>query len=239
MQEHVDYFESGSGKTIILLPSLWLTSNSFYSLARKLAKRYQVIVPDLFRGKSKYENNAITINDYVKGLNSFITEKEIKDFYLIGVSFSGFIAANYVQKYPSNIERLFLVSTSPIPLYLKWKWWGFIWGYVKLFFHNIYSLKGIAINLLWFRDGLEYLFKHPKQFICDALIITRDYDHQILLMNIPTKLLFAKKDEFIPFKFMDKIRKINNLEVEVIDGYHGWFFQNEELLVKKIFDFFK
>jgi len=242
MQKCTHYQEFGKGEILVLLPSNWLTSRSYQSIAQKLAASYRVIVPDLYRGLSRYKNNALTTNDYTKKLHDFLLSLEVRNYYLIGISFSGLLASEYLYQYPSELKKVMLVSTITPILSSRRKrltlFDGFI-GYIKLFFHNILSWKGVKVNLLWLFDGAFNCFiKHPRQFFLDALIATNKLGDLESKIPVPTKILIAKKDEFIPYKTFVNIKETHNFEVETIDGYHAWFFLNEKLLVEKVFDFF-
>lgn len=237
MNEYVHHLEYGRGEVLVLVPSNWLTSRSYQSIASKLAEKYRVIVPDLYRGNSRYSKNAFSVNDYVSALHAFLNSLNIKKFYLIGFSLSGLIAVNYSKQYPSSIKKMMLVSSIKYPLNLKKHFTlltGLI-GYIKLFYHNTFSIKGMKVNLLWLSEGMNILIKHTRQFFLDALIATKYSQDEHFELSFPTKILLAKNDEFITCK---EIKKINNIEVEVINGYHTWFFLNEKLLIDEVFNFF-
>lgn len=238
MEEYTHYQEFGNGETLVLLPSNWLTSWSYKSLAQKLARKYRVIVPDLYRGLSKYKKNALTVGDYTKQLHAFLQNQRVSDYYLIGVSFSSLIASEYLYQYPSELKKAMLISTIiPIPRKRFTLLDGLI-GYMNLFYHNTFSWKGIKVNFRWLFDGVfNCLLRHPKQFFLDALIATGEPKNKGSAIPVPTKILMASKDEFIRYGDSKNTKKIHNLEIETIEGYHAWFFLNEELLVEKIFDY--
>lgn len=238
MKNYVHHLEFGNGETLVLLPSNWLTSKSYQSIAKKLSEKYRVIVPDLYRGDSKYEKNALTPNDFVATLHLFLNRLNVKKFYLIGFSFSGLIAVEYAHQYPLSIKKMMLVSSIKFPVSLKKNNFTLVAGlvgYIKLFFHNTFSLKGIKVSLLWLCDGFNFFINHPKQFFLDALIATKYSQDSSFGISFPTKIVLASNDEFIACK---EIEKIKNLEVEVVEGCHTWFFLNEELFVEKVFNYF-
>lgn len=52
-----------------------------------------------------------SIDYFVEYLESWrINMGNIKDFYLVGHDFGGFIVGNYAAKYPKNIRKLLLLS---------------------------------------------------------------------------------------------------------------------------------
>lgn len=234
MKDDIRYLEFGKGKILILLPSNWLTSRSFKSIAKKIAEKYRVIVPDLYRGKSKYKKNATTIDDYVLILHSFIESLNIEKFYLVGFSFGGLIATEYSRKYPESIKKMILVSSINLNKKRLTLATGLI-DYIKLFYHNIFSLKGIKVDLLWLYDGGNFFIKHTKQFFLDTLIITRYSENIFFTPIFPMKMLFASNDEFVVCK---EVQKNENITTEIINGYHAWFFLDERLLVEKVLNYF-
>jgi len=234
---HYVYF--GTGQNVILLPSLWLTSKSYVPLAKELSKKFKVFIPDLYRGKSKFRNEAKTLDDYTNHLNLFIRSLDLKEYCLVGVSFSGLVTLKYVLN-DTNLhpKKMFLVSTSANFLNIKHKFLLFLWGYSKLFFYNSFSLNGLKINFIWITDAFYNFFKHPKQYVLEAKIAITDYQDKITSFAMPTKLLFAERDEFISNRHINQMKNINNLEIETRVDHHTWFFYRENELAEKIIDFF-
>jgi hypothetical protein len=149
------------------------------------------------------------------------------------------IAIDYSKQYPESIKKMMLVSSIKFPLSLKRKDFTLVAGlvgYIKLFYHNIFSIEGIKVNLRWINEGINFFIRHTKQFFIDALIATKYSQDSSFELQFPIKILIASKDEFITCK---EIEKRNNIEIEIIDGYHTWFFLNEKLLITKVFDYFK
>lgn len=236
MNDYVHCLSYGNGELLVLLPSNWLTSKSYQSIAIRLAERYRVVVPDLFRGNSRYTKNATTINHYVSALHKFLENLNVRKFYLMGFSFSGMVAVDYAKQYPEDIKGMILVNSIKYPLFLKKRNFTPINGYIKLFYHNSFSLKGMKINLLWFIEGINYFFNHTKQFFLDALIAIKYSKDIILKPQFPVKILVASNDEYMNYKTPQK-RK--NIDIEVVNGNHAWYFLNEDLLIEKIFNFLK
>jgi pimeloyl-ACP methyl ester carboxylesterase len=235
-EDKIHYLECGSGNTIILLPSFGLTSRSYNQFGNFLSSNYHVIIPDLFKGQSINKKIASSFEDYSELLNSFIDKLKINNIYLIGISYSGMEAFKFVQKHPRKIKKLLLISTTIVPFQMSK--FRFFCSYTMLFINNLFSLKGIQTNLLWFVDGINNIFRHPKQIIKDINIVTNKYDLKTKKIKVPSKLIFAKKDEFIPFSTLKKMNGIENLETEIINDYHAWFFIKKMKLINKVKEFF-
>jgi pimeloyl-ACP methyl ester carboxylesterase len=234
----VHYAELGTGEPLILLPSLWTTSLSYERLGIELGKQYHVFIPDLNKTKSTFQKTIRTYDDFVEELHRFVTALHIKQFYLVGISQSGFYGAKYVRAYPQGVKKMFIVSSSVVGVDIPYKKIILAKGYIKLFSHNMTSRIGLKTNTLWLREAWLYFWRHPKQFIYEGLVATGDYGKQPLSLPVSSKLLFATRDEFIPHFLLDQMKKVKNLQTEVIDGYHCWFFFHESVLVDKIVSFF-
>ena len=238
MNGHIHHKEFGKGEPLVLLFSLGLTSYSYESCARKLAKKYRVIVPDLYRGRSRHDTNASTLDDYVEALHAFLHDVPLKRYNLIGFSFGGLIASEYLFRYPEELQKVMLVSTYPPLSQEKPTVISGMQGYMKLLYHNMYSRKGMQVNRLWFKDSLFNLFlPHPKQFFMDPIIATKKRTKKKGMIPVRTKILAATNDEFISYDQYQSMKLVENLELETVDGYHAWFFLDEALLVKKIIEY--
>lgn len=236
--ETLFYREFGEGKAVILIPSLWVTSKSYVELGRELGRYYRVLIPDIFRGKSVFPIVATNIDAYAAKLDEFIRLLHIKSYNLIGVSLSGITATKYILKYPNRPNKMFLVSTTVLPLRIKRERAMLFWGYITLLYHNSFSWEDFTINWLWIADGIENAWRHFRQAWTEGIIATSLKIENVQRLPVSTRLVFALRDEFIPQEAVSRLSKVKNLQIEVVDRYHGWFFKHENQLVKKIVEFF-
>ena len=237
--QNIHYLIGGKGRTLLLIPSLWITSKSYKEMGDKLSKYFTVVIPDIYKGKSKFSKPATDLADYINGLDDFVNKLKIKNFYLLGISFAGVIATIYASSFPVKINKLLLISSSATLIDANYKTIRLITGYFKLALNNLFSIKGLRTNTLWFVDSAQYLLRHPRQYFIEALLAIRNYANPTKEIKVPSKLIFAKKDEFLPIKVLDANLKIKNLEIELIDKTHAWIFLEQEEAVKRIRDFFK
>lgn len=238
-KETIFYREYGHGEPVVLVPSLWVTSKSYRALGQELGKFYRVFIPDIFCGRSKFSREATGIDAYASKLAVFIRRLRLKTYYLIGVSISGMIVTNYIRRNILLPKKIFLVSTTVLPLNIRHQRFTLWCGYCMLLYHNLFSLDGIATNWLWITDGLENAWRHFRQAWTEGIIATSLKIEDVNCLPVPTKLLFALRDEFIPREAVSRLLKVRNLEVETVDCHHGWFFRHEEELVQKIAQFFQ
>ena len=216
------YEEFGAGDIVILLPSLFLSSYSYRHIAESLSRFYKIIIPNLHRNNSTYLSVAKTTADYGKELDVFIRKLNLHHFHVIGFSFSTILIMKYIADYPQSADRIILVSTTLSPEKIKYKLWTLIKGYTLLITHNLYSLQGIRLNLLWLRDGIQFLIHHPHQLFADISIALCESDFSRIEITKPIKIFHATKDEFLPSNL--PVKKVENVEVENIHDYHAWFF---------------
>jgi pimeloyl-ACP methyl ester carboxylesterase len=238
-EDTIHYLEFGQGEPLVLVPSLWVTSTSYKALGQELGKFFHVYIPDIFRGKSEFSFVATDIESYVAKLAEFIQGVQLKNYYLIGVSLSGIIASKYIRASSHNPKKAFLISTTVLPLRVNHERLTLMWGYIMLVYHNMFSREGRAKNRMWIGDGLDNARRHFRQAWTEGLIASSLHIENIRQLPVPTKLVFALRDEFIPKEAVDRLSKVKNLELEIIDGYHGWFFGREEELTEKIFQYFQ
>jgi esterase/lipase len=235
----IHYYVIGKGKPLILLPSMWVTSRSYLTLGKVLSRNYKVYIPDIYRGRSIFNKNTNKLVDYENWLTQFINKLKIKDFYLVGISLSGMITNKYLNNPHPNPKRVFLVSTTILPPDLVHRRTTLLFGYIRLLYHNLFSVYGIKTNMLWTTDALVNIFRHPGQMVAEGKMAIDLEINEVGKIPVETKLLFASKDEFLPYKSVEKLKKVRNLSVEKIDGCHCWFFGKEEMLANKIKDFFE
>src|SRR3989344_8631904 len=108
LETHYKVF--GQGKPILILHGWPSSSDKWQEVAQILAKKYLVIVPDLPAfGKTQEPNLAWDTNDYIEWLREFCDNVEglQKEFYLIGHSFGGALAAKFTVQYNQLNKILF------------------------------------------------------------------------------------------------------------------------------------
>jgi len=237
---NIHYLTEGYGEYLIILPSLWATSKIFEEIGEKLAKHYSVIIPDIYKGKSKFNKPTRNINDCVFLLKSFLDKLKLEKYYLLGASYSGVIATLFSNTHPKRIKKLLLISTSATSINIKRKWLMLFTGYSKLLWNNFLTKKKTKKDYLKIPDTIKFLLTHPRQFINEAFIVTKNYDQPTTEMRVPSKLIFAEKDEFMSVQQAVEVHsQIKNLEIEVVDKTHSWGFVEQEEMVKMIKDYFK
>jgi pimeloyl-ACP methyl ester carboxylesterase len=238
-KETIHYLEFGSGKTVIILPSLWVTSRSFERLGKEMGKYYHVLIPDIYRGKSTFPHTGTSIDAYASKLEEFIDRLQIKTYFLIGNSLSGFVATEFVFRHTPLPKKMILISTTVVPLGKKHQRMELSVGHIFLVIHNLFSFDGIRTNWMWYSDGFVNMCRHFRQVVTEGLIGLSITVKVRQRLPVPTKLIFALRDEFFPRDMVKRFPMIKNLDVECVDGRHGWFFLHEKELTNMIVRYFR
>jgi pimeloyl-ACP methyl ester carboxylesterase len=233
----IHYLEGGSGKVVVLVPSLWLTSSAFLSQGEELSKKFHVYIPDIYKGESLFSRNASSFVEYSEMLHLFVQKLQIKKFTLIGISYSGFISTFYAQTYPEELQKVLLFSTSIVSLNMKFSVSLTLLGVLKMLIHNSSYEKGQKINKQWMDSSRKFFLKHPGQFINEIFIASKFNTTltQSPTFAVPIKLLAAKDDEFVKGYVVEKKhRQLKNVEVEVLNKRHAWNFSEEKQFVELV-----
>ncbi|MFX1312103.1 MAG: alpha/beta fold hydrolase [Promethearchaeota archaeon] len=107
------YNTQGEGFPLILLHGFGSKKESFMAQIPELSKHYKVIAVDMRgAGKSSRPNYHYTIDMFVEDIKGLIDYLNIEETHLLGLSFGGMIAQNFVLKYPTYIAKLILINTT-------------------------------------------------------------------------------------------------------------------------------
>lgn len=103
------YRISGEGKPVILLNSAFADMRVWSKVAGRLSQKYKVIQLDFrYSGKTEQDDSDYRLFEDLDGL---INELGLNKVNLIGLSAGGYAALEYAIKYPSKVDKIFLIST--------------------------------------------------------------------------------------------------------------------------------
>lgn len=110
-------------KTIVILHGWKLDGKKYKELQHIFEKNgYHVLAPDLPGfGTVPLLKEAMSIDDYTEYVKSYLDKNKIKRLFLIGHSFGGRVAAKFVVKYPSYVEKLILTGSPLIRTKLSFR----------------------------------------------------------------------------------------------------------------------
>lgn len=234
-----NYLVFGKGTPFIILHGWGSGSDRWTKEAEIISKQgYRVIIPDLpgFAESGKL-TRPWTVNDYVSWFEEFARLLEIQDFYLLGYSFGGALAAKIAVKYPQRVKKLFLVAAAVIRKKTAKK--GFLAKaskFVKFFyFLPYYAFFRKAVYKFIIRKS-DYVYTEGimKQTYLNA--VADDLSHHLSFIRVPTIIIWGDKDQSVP---LDNARiineKVKNSELIIIEGADHLIHKTmPELLAEKV-----
>ena len=114
------YFESGSGRTLLLLHAFPLSADQWLPQLHRVPLGWRVIAPDLrgFRGMGPaFEDlglGGLTMDDYADDVLALMTHLEIEDAAVSGLSMGGYVAFAMLRRAPERVTALVLSNTRAI-----------------------------------------------------------------------------------------------------------------------------
>jgi len=243
---NICYKTQGEGFPLILLHGYGSKKESFMAQIPELSKHFKVIAVDMRgAGKSSRPNYHYTMEmfvDDIKGLMDFL---RIEKTHLLGLSFGGMVAQNFVLKYPSYVAKLILINTmlkipenfDPEP-YIQTRIKGLefrkqdpvkaFWQSTQFGFYHKFRQKMLAnpkekFYGLWSVDDLiDYYTTNPPtpQDIRNIAYSFKTYNtsNRLNEINHETLLLTASHDVLVPKERMFEIHTIlPNSIIKVIE----------------------
>ena len=222
-----NYISIGKGAPFIILhgwnsgSDRWIKEAEIISQAMSRAEGFKVIIPDLpgFAESGKLDR-PWTVNDYVKWLEDFTDELNIKDFYLLGYSFGGAVAAKMAVKYPQRVQKLFLVASAVIRKQTTKKTFSSrVAKFVKLFyFLPLYAFFRKAVYKFVIRKS-DYVYTEGVMKETYQNVISDDVSYKLSFIRVPTVIIWGDKDQSVPVENAYTInQKIRNSKLVIIPG---------------------
>lgn len=233
---NIHYTKSGSGLPFILLHGTFLDSSAYKELIEILSNYYEIYAIDMpMHGKSDKPKKYLTIPEFSDLLKKFVVKMNIQKPVICAHSGGSLVAIDYVLK--NQIKELVLIEPAGLRLSKS----------LFTLMLNIMIIKPIfalfwspirAINLI--RSGLYNIIRNAFNENYWNLInenLEKDYSEEMKKISCPTKLLWAKYDELIPYKNSSLFqRNIKNSKVISINGSHDWPVLKPKEIMKYIND---
>lgn len=248
---HIYYEKIGkahSSTAIIFLHGLCGSRRQWNKQYKKLSKKYSLYFIDLLGfGFSAKPNIPYTLQTHIEALHTFI-QKEVKEksVILVGHSFGAIVTIGYLQKYPKEVKKTFLLS---LPYFLSSEE---AMSHLKANYKPQYFLVDSwflkIICKVWCHYGgpitrkiMPYIYRDlPKEVANDGLLhtynsyITSLYnvvykqDIRALLSRKVSKKIFlfhADNDILAPFSNIITLSREYNLPLHIIEnGTHDFAF---------------
>jgi len=179
-----------NGKAIVLLHGLGGKGKEYHKVAKKLAPKYTLLMPDYrSHGKSKYAGD-FSQKQTAQDLHELITMHGLKDVVLVGMSLGVHIVLRYISDYgQDNINSIVLIDMTPkLTNNSEWKW-----GYNK----GAYTEDMLKYDIVDIRENAKG-FK--ERMYLDFINYVRNGKRAIDKPNILSKAAAAL---FFPQIFID------------------------------------
>jgi proline-specific peptidase len=110
---NISYKINGSGFPIIFIHGFGSKKEIWKPQIIDISKKFKTIIFDLRgTGKTDRPNYLYTMDMFVEDIKELMNYLKIKSAHLIGRSFGGMIAQNFVLKYPKRVNKLVLIATN-------------------------------------------------------------------------------------------------------------------------------
>lgn len=237
----INYQTFGSGTSFLVLHGWGSNSERWRAVAEKIAESgYKVIVPDLPGfGESQQLDRPWSPNDYCAFIEKFSDAIGIKEFYLMGHSFGGAIAAKFAIKFPQRINKLFLVAAACVrEKTVKKKAFGVLSKIVKIF-------KFIPYYDFFKKVAYKFIIKKSDYLSVDGVmketylnVIADDLSQFSGFIKVPTVIIGGDKDDSTPVENAHLLnQKIKNSKLVIIPGAdHLLHKKIPEVLAQKILE---
>ncbi len=236
-----NYQAFGDGKPFLILHGWGSASDRWIKEAEIIsAKGFKVIVPDLPGfGESDKLEKPWRDNDYVKWFEEFTKELCVENFYLLGYSFGGALAAKIAVKYPQRVQRLFLVASAVIRKKTAPKDFSARVAKVIKVLHFLpyYAFFRKAVYKFIIRKS-DYVYTEGVMKETYLNVISDDISYKLSFIRVPTIIIWGDKDQSVPIEDAHIINeKVKNSKLVIIPGAdHLMHKQLPEILAEKILE---
>jgi pimeloyl-ACP methyl ester carboxylesterase len=115
------YRTQGSGPVLVLLHGMAGSSSAWNEVGAALGARFTVVAPDLLgHGESAKPRGEYSISGHANVLRDLLAALGHRRASIVGHSFGGGVAMQFAYQYPSQCERLVLVSSGGLGREVGW-----------------------------------------------------------------------------------------------------------------------
>jgi 3-oxoadipate enol-lactonase len=211
------YYESyGEGKPLLILNGIMMSTASWKPFIPAFSASHRLILVDLLdQGQSTKLDGLVYNQDIqVEMLKAFITELDLKDLALFGISYGGEVAIKLTIRYPHLVERLLLFNTTAYTsdwLVEVGRAWNKAAADPEAYYSTtipvIYSPKFYQEHLAWMENRkktLHQVFANPV-FINAMIRLTNsandlDEREHLSAITCPTLVVGCEQDLITPFE---------------------------------------
>jgi len=260
------YKEFGTGNPILVLHGGPGVDHKYMLNLKALAKYYRLIFVDQRgNGKSKITNyNTLTFKYFTSDLDNIREYLKIDKWIVIGHSFGGFVALEYVLRYAQCVSQLVLIDTGfnaiqvqeeAPKILLKWDYPEKVSKWAHKFFNGNISLFQIPYVFLKF--GKAYFYRYNIKIFMKSIsgkhtlktvhlwfreyFVGWDIKNKLSLIENPTLIISGENDfQFPPNYQRIMAKRINNSQLCIIEkAGHNTPIECPDELISLMLSFFK
>lgn len=235
---------AGSGPVLLLIHGLGCDSTTWDPVFDQLAESFTVIAPDLLgHGQSDKPRADYSVGGYANAMRDLLSVLDIDHATVIGHSFGGGVAQQFLYQYPTMVERLVLVASgglgsdvTPLIRFLTLPGSGPLLAAVATWpLRPIVATGMSALSKLplWPTHDLDEVAKiysslgdpatrsavqHVTKHVLDwrGQFVTA-LDRRYLAGNLPVLLIWGEEDMVLPVRHARRIAARDREEVVIID----------------------
>jgi pimeloyl-ACP methyl ester carboxylesterase len=223
--QQIAYYESGRGKTVMLLPNLTWDSHAWSQNVSALSEKYHVIALDLpGTGESAKPLIEYKMDTWTDFIAEFLRLKGIPKTTIVGAVMGGALAVQFALDHPDMSEGLVCAASNSGPGKheggLRPENWPSLAGTKRLLLASFHdkSLVTDALVRARFEDRLR---------VDDGYTVARHLaDHRVPYsvkelseIRVPALLVWCREDEITPLKWgEDYAAAVPGAQLAVIEG---------------------
>jgi pimeloyl-ACP methyl ester carboxylesterase len=217
---------NGEGKTLIFLHGLGATTLSWSKLVALLPYGMNVYLVDLLgHGESDAPQIDYTIKNQALAINNFIKGEALREVYIIGHSYGGWIGAYYASQY--QLRGLILEDSAGL----------------KEGFDQIVAVRRVQeYKAAFFKSAMQ--LNNNKDYVIKSILEAdfkeEELDDAILgKITVPTLIIWGRRDILLNAEMGNILqKKIKNSKIRFIeDAGHEPHASHPDEVVAKIIDF--
>lgn len=232
----IRYYTGGKGEPLLIVHGGNSNARLWMDSVRDLCEKYTVYIPDLPGfGSSQAMTGQYYVPEFVKFIAEFRQALDLDNFYLMGHSMGGAIAASYTLQYPQQVKKLVLIDSLGMGTEIA------LW--VRMFSNPAFcrslgkGLVAIFKGVKWVTEGMfrsmEFILPVNEASLvigCGAVTLesqTMVLVHRLSEIVAPTMIFWGKNDRIVPVKQAYAVAAIiPDCRVKILNGGHSAYARN-------------